>query len=127
MKYLTYIAAFVVSLALVYAALIASDSFTPEAFSLLAAGVLAVVFEIFPGLRDQWDLLPADSKQLWMIGFLVITVYGAFGLSCAGIIVAFTCSLAGALDALIVLVIAIGANQGVHRGIKFIFRHAINK
>ena len=110
--YLKYALAFVVIVGLIYAGLIALDAFTPEAFSILAAGVLAVAFERFPWLAAEFDKLTSEQKQLVMFLFLAVTVYGAFGLSCLAVLVAFACTGAGAMQALIVLLFAIGINQG---------------
>ena len=115
MQYLKYAIAFVVIAGLVYAGLVAMESFTPEMFAILSASLIAVIFERFQWLYDEFDKLTSEMKQLAMFLFMVALVYGAFGLSCAGKLVAFPCTGAGALDALVVLVFAIAANQGVYR------------
>ena len=113
MQYAKYIVAFIVVVGLIYAGLVALDIFTPEAFSLLAAGVLAAVFERVPWLRAEWDKLTSEQKQLAMLILLAVTVYGAFGLSCLKIVEAFACTGPGAFSALVVLLLAVGVNQGV--------------
>ena|SRR4030067_961530 len=115
MQYLKYAIAFLIVAGLVYAGLVAMESFTPEMFAILSASLIAVIFERFQWLYDEFDKLTSEMKQLAMFLFMVALVYGAFGLSCAGKLVAFPCTGAGALDALVVLVFAIAANQGAFK------------
>jgi hypothetical protein len=115
MSYLKYIIAFVVIAGFVYAGLAAMDAFTSEAFALLSAALIAVIFERFQWLHDEFDKLSPEGKQLAMFIFMVVLVYGAFGLSCAGKLAAWPCTGAGALDALTVLVFAIAANQSAFK------------
>jgi len=115
MQYVKYIVAFIVVVGIVYAGLIALEAFTPEAFALLAAGVLALTFERMPWLKDEFDKLTSEQKQLVMFILLAVLVYGAFGLSCLAVIGAFQCTGAGAFDALVVLFLAIGVNQGIYK------------
>ena len=118
MDYLKYVIAFIVVVGLIYGALIALDVFTPEAFSLLAAGLLAAVFERFKWIKEAYDKLPSSQKQIvqWVMVFVV--VFGAFGLSCAGQLPAFECTGDGALRAVVVLFVAIGVNEGVYRKVR---------
>ena len=115
MKYVKYVIAFIVIAGLVYAGLAALEAFTPEAFVILSAALIAVIFERFSWLRDEFDKLLPEGKQLAMFIFMAVLVYGAFGLSCAGKLIAFPCTGTGALDALLVLVFAIAANQGAFK------------
>lgn len=87
---------------------------TPEQFIALMAAILAILFEWLPSLKKWWDTLTPDRKRLYMIGMLVLLVGVTFGLSCAGLTDAFTCTVMGAIDALILLMQAIAINQGVH-------------
>lgn len=112
--YIKYILAALVLVALVYIALIGMDAFTPDVFVGVSAALLAAAFDRFPWLKEQWDKLSPGHKQLLMAIFLAVLVWGAFGLSCAGIMGAFPCTVSGALNALYVMVIAIGINQGTH-------------
>jgi hypothetical protein len=114
MQYIKYIIALVVIAGLVFAGLTALDVYTPEAFSLLAAGIVAAAFERVPWLRVEFDKLTSEKKQLYMLVFLAVIVFGAFGLSCAAVIVAFVCTGAGALHALTTLFLAAAVNQGVY-------------
>jgi hypothetical protein len=113
--YLKFVLWFLVVIVAVYAALVGMDVFSGEAFALAASGVLAVVFELAPGMKEWHNELTADQKRLVMIILLVIMVYGALGLTCFNIIVAFPCTGQGALDALLILFLAAGANQGTQK------------
>jgi hypothetical protein len=111
-----YIAAFILIVAAVYAALVAMDVFTPEAFSLTAAFLIAWIFEKFKWIKDAWDKLTFETKQLVMWIFLAVLVFGAFGLSCANVIPAFQCTWPdGFMTAVMTFFLAAGVNQGTHR------------
>ena len=118
MNLVKYIVAFIVIAALTYFGLVALNAFTPEAFSLLAASLLAIAFERFPYLKKAWDELTTEGKQLGMWIMLFVLIGGAFGLSCAEIMTAFACTGAGVADAFVVLFLAIAFNQGAHRIVK---------
>lgn len=114
--WLKYIVAFIFIIAIVYFALLAMDAYTPEAFALLAATLVAGIFERFGWLKDSWDKLTPEVKQLIMAIFLAVLVFGAFGLSCANLITAFPCTWPdGFMSAVLTFLIAVGVNQGVHR------------
>ena len=118
MNLVKYLVAFVIVASLIYFGLVAMSAFTPEAFALLSASLLAIVFERLPWLKDAWDELDADGKQLGMWIMLFVLVGGAYGLSCAGILTAFACTGAGVAEAFVVLFLAIAFNQGAHRIVK---------
>lgn len=114
--WLTYVVAFIVIIASVYTALIAMDAYTPEAFSLLSAFLLAGIFEKFRWLKVAWDKLTSDTKRLVMWAYLAVLVFGAFGLSCANVIPAFECTWPnGVIQAAMTFLLAAGVNQGTHR------------
>jgi len=92
MKYVNYVIAFIIMVVLVYEALILMDVFTPEAFSLVSAFLIAGVFERFKWLKTSWDELTSDAKRLVMVVFLAVLTFGAFGLSCANVIPAYQCT-----------------------------------
>lgn len=116
MDYIKYVVAFVLIATAVYAALLAMDIFTPEAFALVSAGLVAWVFEKFTWLKDAWDKLSYETKQLVMWIFMAVLVFGAFGLSCFNVLVAFACTFPGGfMDAFLVFWIAVGINQGASR------------
>ena len=115
MKYLKYIVAFIAIVLLVYEALVLMDVFTPQAFSLLSAFLIAGIFERFKWIKTAWDELTSDAKQLIMWVFLAVPTFGAFGLSCANVIPAFQCTWPdGFMSATVTFVLAIGINQGTY-------------
>ena len=115
MKYVNYVIAFIIMVVLVYEALILMDVFTPEAFSLVSAFLIAGVFERFKWLKTSWDELTSDAKRLVMVVFLAVLTFGAFGLSCANVIPAFQCTFPdGLFSAAVTFFLAIGINQGTH-------------
>ena len=115
MKYVKYVVAFVIIVVLVYEALILMDVFTPQAFSLVSAFLIAGIFERFGWLKTAWDELTSDTKQLVMWIFLAVLTFGAFGLSCANVIPAFQCTFPdGLFSAAVTFALAVGINQGTH-------------
>ena len=88
---------------------------TPEALSILLAGLLAILFDWFPGLAAWFDGLSRLKKQQVMLGLLGLVVAGVFAGSCLGW---FETGLACARQSLPTLLeyilIAAGANQAVH-------------
>jgi len=113
MKFVKYAIAFIVIAGLVYSGLMALEGYTPTLFATLSAALISLAFEKFPFLQNDFDQLPENVKRLVMVGFMIVLVYGSFGLSCLAWLVAFPCTGAGALSALQVLILAIAANQGV--------------
>ncbi len=115
MKYVKYVIAFIIIIVLVYEALILMDVFTPQAFSLLSAFLIAGIFERFKWIKIAWDELTRDAKQLIMVAFLAVLTFGAFGLSCANVIPAFQCTWPdGLFSAAVTFVLAVGINQGTY-------------
>lgn len=115
MKYIKYVVAFIVIVATLYEALILMDVFTPEAFSLLSAFLIAGIFERFGWIKTSWDELTRDAKQLVMWIFLAVLTFGAFGLSCANVIPAFQCTFPdGLFSAAVTFALAVGINQGTY-------------
>lgn len=115
MQYLKYIFAGLFVAVIVFALLMQVEAMTPEIASTIAGGVLALVFQYFPWLSDGYNKLPDDQQQLIMLGLMFLVVAGAFGLSCAGLIVVFVCAMDGAMKAFFVFFLAIGVNQGAHK------------
>jgi hypothetical protein len=87
---------------------------TPEQISAIAGALLALIFEYFPKVSDWYNGQDEGVKRQIMLGLMVLAVGGAFGLSCAGLLNTFVCTWMGAWDAVLALVAAIMANQGVH-------------
>ena len=91
---------------------------TPEQIAAIAGVVLALVFEYVPGISTWYELKDEQTKRLFMLGAMVLVVAGAYGLSCASLLAVWVCTWSGAWDAVLALVSAIVANQGVHLLIK---------
>ena len=88
---------------------------TPELLTVLVAGVLALVFDYFPVVAKWYDALDAAVKRQVMaalvIGFALVVFAGqCFGLFATNLL----CSVKGGFDALYIVFLAIGVNQGVH-------------
>ena len=88
---------------------------TQEQLVLLGGAILSLLMMYVPPLKSWYDKLESGYKQLFMLGILTVVVAGSFGLSCAGILESYVCSVAGAVDAVSLLVLAIMANQGVYK------------
>jgi hypothetical protein len=87
---------------------------TPEQLIAIGAAVLSLLLEYIPPFSTWYEKLAPGYKRLFMAGLLFVVVAGAFGLSCAGIIVLFACSWAGVWAAVQVWLFAIAINQGIH-------------
>lgn len=111
-NYLKYFLAFIVIVGIIYAGLVGLEAATPELFVALSAAVIAMAFERFPWLAEEFNKLTDSQKQWAMRILLLILVGGAFGLSCASLVVLFTCDGAGIQDAVLTFLFAIAINQG---------------
>lgn len=89
---------------------------TPELLIVIVSGLLAFVFEYFPKLKDWYDAQSEAAKKQIMLGLLVLTVAVVFAGSCFGLFnTGRTCEVKTALDFLVMVFVAIGVNQGVHK------------
>ena len=89
-----------------------------ELISALAGIVLSLGLEYIPGVEGWYGKFEPKQKRLVMLGSLFLVVGGTFGLSCAGLLVAFVCSWPGAWEAVIAFIAALVANQSVHLVLK---------
>ena len=84
----------------------------------LLAGIGGVVFSLlfsyFPGLSGWYDPLPADKKRLIMLGVLLVSALGVFGLACINIYNLVACNAVGAWALLEYFVLAAIANQAAY-------------
>jgi len=87
---------------------------TPEQLIAIGAALLSLLMEYIPPFSGWYEKLAPGYKRLFMAGLLFVVVGGAFGLSCAGLLVVFACSWAGAWAAVQVWLFAIAINQGIH-------------
>jgi len=122
MKVVKYLFVGFFALGLLFALLYVLDVYSPEAFAGIGGLVLSLTFQYFPWVSSDYDQLSPDQKRFVMIGLIFLAVAGAFGLSCASVLVAFACTVAGAFNALIILFYALGANQFTHFADSYIQR-----
>jgi hypothetical protein len=92
---------------------------TTELLSALAGIVLSLLFSYVPGLSTWFAGQSEEKKKLLMLGLLVLTAAGVFGLGCtpyaADLGIPLTCDEAGVV-ALVKLVIAAAvANQTAYK------------
>lgn len=88
---------------------------TPEFLVVIVAGLLALVFDYFPGLAKWYDAKTPDEKRqlmaLLVIGATVLIFAGqCFGLFLTNLI----CTVKGGFDALYIIFLTVTVNQGVH-------------
>ena len=90
-------------------------SITPEFLAYLLAGLVAVLFDWFPGLMTWFGNLSELKKRQFMGVLLGVIVLLIFGGSCWGIFTSgFTCDKLGFASLVQVYLIAVGVNQGLH-------------
>lgn len=87
---------------------------TAEQLSAIAGVILSLAFSYLPGLAPWFDKLDPTVKRLVMALLLLAVSVGAFGLSCAGVVNAATCTQAGAWSLLNVFIAALVANQATY-------------
>jgi len=86
---------------------------TSDQLSAAAGIVLSLACSYIPGLRDWFAGQDSDRKRLLMLVALLIVTFGAFGLTCAGVLggTAVQCSQKSAIDLFWAFVAALTANQ----------------
>jgi hypothetical protein len=93
---------------------------TENQYAAMAGTILSLVFAYFPYLKDKFEVLRPDYKQLIQIGLLAVLVFGRVGLSCLGKDNTFTCNNDGLWNALIAWGVAVIANAGVYKATNYI-------
>lgn len=90
-------------------------SITPALLASIAGVLLSLIMSYVPGLKDWYDGLTAQSKQLVMLGLLLLVSVGVFLLSCGALVqYGVTCDVAGAWGLIQVFIAAMIANQGTY-------------
>ena len=89
-----------------------------ELISAIAGILISLILEFVPGVEGWYNKFTPQQKRLVMLVALFIVVGGAFGLSCAGLLAIFVCSVAGAWQAVMAFIAALVANQSVHLVLK---------
>ena len=87
---------------------------TPEFLSFLLAGLVAILFDWFPGLTGWYDPLSPLKKKQIMAVVLAVIIAVIYGLGCAGIIAGLACTQSQIIELVNVYLVSIGINQGVH-------------
>lgn len=84
---------------------------TPESISFIAGVALSLVFSYVPGLKQKYDGIQPDNKRLIMLGSLLLTALGIYGLSCAEIYNLVACTSQGAWSMIEIFIAAALGNQ----------------
>ncbi len=88
---------------------------TSEILIGISGAVLSLLFSYIPGLRFWYAGLVGETKQLIMLGLLVLTTGAVYALSCAGVInVGVACSKEGIIALVKLLILGIVANQSTY-------------
>jgi hypothetical protein len=85
--------------------------FTATDIALVLGTVLSLLGSYLPKFSDWYMNLDGTYKRLFMLGGGVVIVGGAFGLSCANVVVYFACSWVGGFEALKLFAAFMIANQ----------------
>lgn len=87
---------------------------TAEFIAGAAGALISLIFSYLPGLRTWYAEKSATFKRLFMLGVVVLTSAGIFGLGCANILSTnLVCSKQGILQLAIVIGTALITNQSV--------------
>lgn len=90
-----------------------------EIITSVAGAALALAFLYIPGWRVRFAALQEEKKQLAMLGIMAVVCLAVAGLACFGLApdfgLAVTCDRAGIVTLVQSFIMAIAANQGVHR------------
>lgn len=89
---------------------------TSETLVVLAGTVLSLVFEYVPGVEKWYGGLDSQQKRIVMAGVVIAVAAALLGLSCANSPYVLTeCTPEGSWNLLGLVVMALAANQAVHR------------
>lgn len=87
---------------------------TSEQLAAIVGVVLSLAFSYVPGVNDWFEGLASAYKRAVMGGLLVAAAVAIFALACGNFEVGVTCSEAGAIEFVKVLIAALVANQSVY-------------
>lgn len=85
-----------------------------ELLAAVSGVVLSLAFSYIPGLRGWFDNLKPDYKRLTMLGVLLLSAAGAYGLACIGRYGVVTCDVDGIWQLVEVFIYAAVANQSAY-------------
>ena len=92
---------------------------TPEFLLVIVAGLLALMFDYFPGVAKWFDALSVEMKRQWNAVLVIGTAAVIFAGTCFAIFITnLVCTAKGSLDLLYICFLAITVNQGVHALLK---------
>lgn len=82
----------------------------------IASALLSLAFSFIPKL-NTWYAAHTDAFKKWvMLGLIFLVLAVVFALSCANVLQSnLTCTVQGALDALVTYIFAIAINQGIFK------------
>lgn len=89
-------------------------------YAALAGGLLSLFFAYFPYVKDKFETLRPDYKQLIQIGVIAVLVFGQVGLSCVGRNDNFTCDTNGLWKAAETFIFALIGNVGAYKATNYI-------
>ena len=87
---------------------------TPGELVVLLGAVLSLVFAYFPWVKDWFEGLDSVWKPLLNAGLLLVLALALVGLGCIDFVDYFECSTEGLIQALIVWLWAVVANQATY-------------
>ena len=76
--------------------------------------VLSLAFSYIPGLKGWFDGIKPDYKRLVMLGALLLTAAGTYGLACIGRFSGISCDMDGIWQLIEAFVFAAVANQSAY-------------
>jgi len=89
-----------------------------DGLSLIAGAILSLIFSYVPGLNSKFANLQTEYKRLIMLGLVVLTAGGIYGLSCWGfgadIGISVSCDKTGLFGLLRIVILSAVANQGTY-------------
>jgi pilus assembly protein Flp/PilA len=90
-------------------------SVSPDFLSYLLAGLLAILFDWFPGLSAWFGQLSALKKRQLVAVLLLVVVLAIYAGVCGGLFNStFSCDQAGFTALIQVYLLCVGINQGIH-------------
>lgn len=90
-------------------------SVSPDFLLVLVAGLLALVFDYFPGIAAWFDALKVETKRQLNAALVIGAAAVIFAGTCFGLFITnLICSVKGGFDTLYIVFLAITVNQGVH-------------
>ena len=89
-------------------------------YAALAGVILSLVLSYFPYLKDKFEVLRPDYKQLIMLGLIAVVVFGRLGLGCLGRDTTFVCSADGLWEAIQAFGVAVLFGAGTYKATNYI-------